>query len=244
MADNNALTQETKQRCARGATFDRKTAPDMADTVVLLHGIKRTSACMRKFEKHLQTQGYITRNVDYPSTRYPIERLAKIVAAEVEDAAQSNRGGRIHLVGHSMGGLVIRAMLKSYRPSNLGRVVMVGTPNNGSQVADFLKNVPLYKAAYGPAGQQLVSDQSTFGHIFGPVDFELGIIAGTRSIDPVSSLIIGYQKANDGKVTVESTRLAGAADHIVIAANHTFIPSNKTMWAQALSFLRDGRFHR
>jgi hypothetical protein len=57
-------------------------------------------------------------------------------------------------------------------------------------------------------------------------------------------LIIGYQKANDGKVTVESTRLAGAADHIVIAANHTFIPSNKVMWAQAISFLRDGKFHR
>ncbi len=61
----------------------------MTDTVVLLHGIKRTSASMRKFEKHLQTQGYMTRNVDYPSTRYPIERLAEIVAAEVEDAAES-----------------------------------------------------------------------------------------------------------------------------------------------------------
>ncbi|WP_405049735.1 esterase/lipase family protein [Rhizobium sp. 1399] len=81
----------------------------------------------------------ITRNVDYPSTRYPIERLAQIVAEEVGDAAESNREGRLHLIGHSMGGLVIRAMLKDYRPSNLGRVVMIGTPNNGSQVADFLK---------------------------------------------------------------------------------------------------------
>jgi hypothetical protein len=142
------------------------------------------------------------------------------------------------------GGLVIRAMLKNYRPSNLGRVVMVGTPNNGSQVADFLKKVPLYKTAFGPAGQQLVTDQSSFAHIFSPVDFELGIIAGTRTIDPVSSLIIGSHISNDGKVTVESTRLDGAADHIAIAANHTFIPSNKVMWAQALSFLRHGRFHR
>lgn len=216
----------------------------MTDTVVLLHGIRRTSASMRKFEKYLQTEGYITRNVNYPSTRYPIERLAEILTAEVEDAAESNGEGRIHLVGHSMGGLVIRAMLKNYRPSNLGRVVMIGTPNNGSQVADFLKKVPLYKAAYGPAGQQLVTDQSTFADIFGPVDFELGIIAGTRTIDPVSSLIIGYQVTNDGKVTVESTRLVGAADHIAIAANHTFIPSNKVMWAQALSFLRDGKFLR
>ncbi len=216
----------------------------MTDTVVLLHGIRRTSASMRKFEKYLQAQGYMTRNIDYPSTRYPIERMAEIVAEEVEDAAESDGEGRLHLVGHSMGGLVIRAMLKNYRPSNLGRVVMIGTPNNGSQVADFLKKVPLYKAAFGPAGQQLVTDQSTFAHIFSPVDFELGIIAGTRTIDPVSSWIIGYQITNDGKVTVESTRLAGAADHIAIAANHTFLPSNKVMWAQALSFLRDGKFHR
>ena len=208
----------------------------MTDTVVLLHGIRRTSASMRKFEKYLQTQGYITRNVNYPSTRYSIERLAEIVAEEVEDAAESNREGRLHLVGHSMGGLVIRAMLKNYRPSNLGRVVMVGTPNNGSQVADFLKKVPLYKAAFGPAGQQLVTDQSTFAHIFGPVDFELGIIAGTRTIDPVSSLIIGYQIPNDGKVTVESTRLAGAADHIAIAANHTFTPSNKSCGRKPFRF--------
>ncbi|MBE1507849.1 esterase/lipase family protein [Rhizobium viscosum] len=216
----------------------------MTDTIVLLHGIRRTSASMRKFENHLQAQGYITRNLDYPSTRYPIERLAEIVAEEVEEAADNNREGRLHLIGHSMGGLVIRAMLKNYRPSNLGRVVMVGTPNNGSQVADFLKKVPLYKAAFGPAGQQLVTDQSTFAHIFGPVDFELGIIAGTRTIDPVSSLIIGHQITNDGKVTVESTRLAGATDHIAIAANHTFIPSNKVMWTQALSFIRDGKFLR
>lgn len=199
---------------------------------------------MRKFENYLQTQGYVTRNVDYPSSRYPIERLAEIIAEEVEDASESNAEGRLHLAGHSMGGLVIRAMLKNYRPSNLGRVVMIGTPNNGSQVADFLKKVPLYKSAYGPAGQQLATDQSTFAHIFGPVDFELGIIAGTRTIDPVSSLIIGYRNTNDGKVTVESTRLVGAADHIAIVANHTFIPSSKIMWAQALSFLRDGKFHR
>jgi triacylglycerol esterase/lipase EstA (alpha/beta hydrolase family) len=99
----------------------------MTDTVVLLHGIRRTSAFMRKFKKYLQTQGYITRNVDYPSTRYAIERLAEVVAAEVESAAESNRGGRIHLTRHSVGGLVIRAMLKNYRPSNLGRVVMIGT---------------------------------------------------------------------------------------------------------------------
>jgi len=141
-----------------------------------------------------------------------------------------------------MGGLLIRAFLRNHRPPKLGRVVMVGTPNNGSQIADFLKTWPLYRKFYGPAGQQLITDQTAMTKLFGTVDYELGIIAGNRTIDPVSSLIIGLRIPNDGKVSVESTRLDGAAAHIVIPANHTFLPVNKIMWRQALSFLQDGRF--
>ncbi len=78
--------------------------------------------------------------------------------------------------------------------------------------------------------------------LFGAVDYELGIIAGNRTIDPVSSLIVGLGVPNDGKVSVDSTRLDGATAHIVLPANHTFFPVNKVMWRQALSFLKDGRF--
>lgn len=218
--------------------------PIMTDTVILLHGIKKTSACMSKFARHLEGIGYKVRNLDYPSTRLPIERIAERIELEIEDAAESTPNGKVHLIGHSMGGLVIRAVLKNYRPSNLGRVIMIGTPNNGSQVADLLKTVPLYQRLYGPAGQQLITDQSGFLDIFGPVDFDLGIIAGNRTIDPVSSLLIGYRNPNDGKVTVESTKLEGAADHIVVAANHTFFPSSKVMWQQAEAFLSNGLFVR
>ncbi|MBC2802205.1 lipase [Rhizobium ruizarguesonis] len=131
------------------------------------------------------------------------------------------------------------------------RVVNVGYPStkfsiserrNGSQIADFLKNWPLYRKVYGPAGQQLITDQAAMTELFGTVDYELGIIAGNRTIDPVSSLIIGLRVPNDGKVSVESTRLDGASAHIVIPANHTFLPVNKVMWSQTLSFLQHGRF--
>jgi pimeloyl-ACP methyl ester carboxylesterase len=216
----------------------------MTNTVVLLHGIKKTSACMSKFARHLEGLGYRVRNLDYPSTRLPIEKIAERIELEIEDASESTADGKVHLIGHSMGGLVIRAVLKNYRPHNLGRVIMIGTPNKGSQVADFLKAVPLYQKLYGPAGQQLITDQSGFAEIFGPVDFDLGIIAGNRTIDPISSLVIGYRRPNDGKVTVENTKLEGAADHIVVATNHTFFPSSRVMWQQAEAFLCNGLFAR
>lgn len=214
----------------------------MNDTVVLFHGIARTKKSMEKLAGFLSGHGYRVVNVAYPSTKFSLEDLVGLIRPQIDDAATNAGEGRIHLLGYSMGGLVIRALLKDYRPANLGRVIMVGTPNNGSEVADFLKGWFLYRKLYGPAGQQLITDQRTMIGLFGAVDYELGIIAGNRTIDPVSSLIVGLGVPNDGKVSVDSTRLDGATAHIVLPANHTFFPVNKVMWRQALSFLKDGRF--
>ncbi|UWM75942.1 alpha/beta hydrolase [Rhizobium sp. WSM4643] len=214
----------------------------MNDTVLLFHGIARTKKSMAKLAGFLSAHGYRVVNVGYPSTKFSISDLVDIIRPEIDGAAKEAGDGRVHFVGYSMGGLIVRAFLRNYRPANLGRVVMVGTPNSGSQIADFLRNWPLFRKVYGPAGQQLITDQTAMTELFGTVDYELGIIAGNRTIDPVSSLIIGLRVPNDGKVSVESTRLDGASAHIVIPANHTFLPVNKTMWSETLSFLQDGRF--
>ncbi|WP_017966983.1 lipase family alpha/beta hydrolase [Rhizobium leguminosarum] len=214
----------------------------MNDTVLLFHGIARTKKSMAKLAGFLSAHGYRVVNVGYPSTKFSISDLVDIIRPEIDGAAKEAGDGRVHFVGYSMGGLIVRAFLRNYRPANLGRVVMVGTPNSGSQIADFLKNWPLFRKVYGPAGQQLITDQTAMTELFGTVDYELGIIAGNRTIDPVSSLIIGLRVPNDGKASVESTRLDGASAHIVIPANHTFLPVNKTMWSETLSFLQDGRF--
>lgn len=214
----------------------------MNDTVLLFHGIARTKKSMAKLAGFLSAHGYRVVNVGYPSTKFSISDLVDIIRPEIDGAAKEAGDDRVHFVGYSMGGLIVRAFLRNYRPANLGRVVMVGTPNSGSQIADFLKNWPLFRKVYGPAGQQLITDQTAMTELFGTVDYELGIIAGNRTIDPVSSLIIGLRVPNDGKVSVESTRLDGASAHIVIPANHTFLPVNKTMWSETLSFLQDGRF--
>lgn len=211
-----------------------------SEGVILLHGIFRTKFSMRRMEKFLRHQGYDTLNIGYKSTRYPIEGIIDTIHPDIERFVVGK--SKVHFVGYSMGGLVIRAYVRKYRPVNMGRVVMLGTPNNGSEVADFLQNWSLYRRLYGPAGQQLFTGQEKFSHIFGTLDFELGSIAGVSKLDPLCSWIIGAP--NDGKVSVESTKLPGMKDHVVIPASHTFFPANKKAWHQTLHFLRHGVFNQ
>ena len=96
---------------------------------------------------------------------------------------------------------------------------------------------------YGPAGQQLTTDQKKIKNLLtDKIDYELGIIAGNFTIDPISSSIIPGN--DDGKVSIESTKLKGMKDHIVVSASHTFFPSNKKVKQQTLSFLKNGQFKR
>jgi pimeloyl-ACP methyl ester carboxylesterase len=209
------------------------------DGVVLLHGIFLPKLVMHGLSTYLERSGYRVLNVGYPSTKHSIEDLAETIHPQVADFMASV-DGKVHFVGFSMGGLLIRAYLKNHMPERLGRVVMIGTPNNGSEVADLLKNFPPYRRYYGPAGQQLTTDQTGFSDIFSAnVNYEVGIIAGNKS-DPISSRIIG--QPNDGKVSVESTMLEGAVDHIVVPSGHTLLPYRKQVWQQVGAFLREGKF--
>jgi pimeloyl-ACP methyl ester carboxylesterase len=207
--------------------------------VVLLHGVFRSHRSMQSLARFLGANGYETLNLAYASRRQPIETIAGHIGPQIAAFALTIPG-RLHFVGHSMGGLVIRAYLHRSRPQNLGRVVMLGTPNQGSEVADLLKDRWAYRRFFGPAGQQLVTRLQAADQLFGPVDYELGIIAGNRTIDPISSWIIGI--ANDGRVSVEGTKVAGMKDHIVIPASHAFLPANKEARRLVLEFLREGRF--
>ncbi|MBU6476259.1 MAG: alpha/beta fold hydrolase, partial [Alphaproteobacteria bacterium] len=199
------------------------TTPDN-NTIVLLHGIFRGKSSMSGMERGLAQKGYDVLNIGYPSLKKPIEELIDDVHAEI--ARRSGKGsGMLHFVGHSLGGLVIRAYLHKFRPENLGRVVMLGTPNHGSEIADIFASFLPYKMFYGPAGQQLVTDQSRFENIFGSVDYDLGVIAGDKSFDPVMSWFI--PGADDGRVSVARTKLDGMKDHLTLHITHTFMPSKK-----------------
>lgn len=118
---------------------------------------------------------------------------------------------------------------------------MLGTPNHGSEVADFLGNLAVFKRIYGPAGQQLLTSTLTDVQAQVPeVDFELGIIAGTRTIDPLGSYVIG--KPSDGRVSVESTKLVGMSAHLILPVTHTFMPRNRRVIREVHKFLKTGQF--
>lgn len=211
------------------------------DGIVLLHGIMRTKWSMAILAWVFERKNYQVLNINYPSRKFPLEKLAEIIHPQIIEFSQTF-SGKIHFVGHSMGGLLIRAYINKYHPKNLGRVLMMGTPNQGSQIADFVKNWWLFKKLYGPAGSQLITNQNDFREIFGEVNYELGIIAGNRSLDLIGSKIIGQE--SDGKVAVENTKIAGMKDFITIKVDHTLMPHNRKVIKNAVAFIENGSFDK
>ncbi len=207
--------------------------------VVLLHGLARTPRSLRPMERALQGDGFATLNLGYESRKYPLEDLVKDVDAAIAPFAA--QVGALHFVTHSMGGLLARLYLAQHRPPCLKRVVMLGTPNGGSEVADFLKDFAPYRAFYGPAGQQVGTLRRELFSALPAPDYAVGIVAGIRTIDPVASFFI-VPRPNDGRVSVASTRLEGMADHVVVKATHSGLLRHKRAIDQTLAFLHDGRF--
>jgi triacylglycerol esterase/lipase EstA (alpha/beta hydrolase family) len=211
-----------------------------SDYVVILHGIARSSAHMKPLAEKLTKEGYDVINIDYPSTKYTLEELVESVNKDLSTRLTEDKP--VHFIGYSMGGLLVRAILAKHRPAKLGRVIQLAPPNNGSEVADFLKNNWLYKTIYGPAGQQLTTNNNDTQKLLGKIDYDLGVIAGNSTIDPISSYIIGGN--NDGKVSITSTKVAGMKDHVVVSASHTFFPGNNDVQRQTIYFLKNGKFNR
>jgi pimeloyl-ACP methyl ester carboxylesterase len=210
------------------------------DGVVLLHGIGRTARSLRSMQTAVEASDFAALNLRYPSRQKPLEALAEEIHPVIERFA-GGIAGSLHFVGHSMGGLLTRVYLARHRPERLGRVVMLGTPNGGSEVADRLKNFLPYRAFFGPAGQQLGTRRdAALQALFPPVDYPVGIIAGNRSIYPITSVFL--PRPHDGRVSVENTRLDGMTDHIVLAAPHPRLPENGTAIAQTIVFLKNGKF--
>jgi len=211
-----------------------------ADCVILLHGLSRSQLSLRLLQETLEFHGYRVVNDSYPSEDAPIEDLIAHVGASVARCGFQ----QVHFVTHSLGGILVRAWLRDNRPALMGRVVMLAPPNHGSEIVDSLVDEPwmatMMEVLSGPAALQLGTDAASVPNRLGPVDFELGVIAGNRFINPVGALLI--EGPHDGTVSVASTRVEGMRDHIVLPTTHTLIMNNPVVIAEVLEFLRWGYF--
>ena len=211
-----------------------------SEGVVLLHGLARTPRSMARIERDLTQAGYVVVNLAYPSRQAPIEALSEGVFDRIRDSATLRDCTRVHFVTHSMGGIVLRDMISKHRIERLGRVVMLGPPNQGSELVDRLVSWRLFSWINGPAGQQLGTGPDSVPSRLGPVDFELGVIAGDRSINWINSGMI--PGADDGKVSVERTKVAGMKDHLVVHATHPTMLFHRTVISAVRRFLKTGAF--
>jgi triacylglycerol lipase len=210
------------------------------DYVVLLHGLGRTPISMKRLEWSLKKENYRVINASYPSTRVSIQEAADRWLGEILRERTPDKNVKIHFVTHSLGGIVLRQYLSEHRIENLGRVVMLAPPNQGSELADRLKNNCLYRFATGPAGQELGTGVSSLPRQLGAADFELGIIAGDRSLNPLFSAWI--PGADDGKVSVSSTRLVGMRDFLVVHHSHTWMAWSGEVTEAVTQFLKSASF--
>lgn len=207
---------------------------------LLLHGYGRSGLSMGLLAARLEAAGWATLA---PSYGFGVDLPTILRRLAGPAAAFAARHDQLDIVTHSMGGLVARALIAAHRPANLGRVVMCAPPNRGSELADLLVSLNLAQAVLGPAHAHLVTRRTAENEaLLGTVDYELGIIAGNRSLTPVPARLL--PPPHDGKVSVQATHLAGMADHIVLPVPHSLMTAHPASTSQALHFLQQGRFRR
>ena len=226
-----------------------------ADCVVLIHGLNRSDLSFVVIQKILQRHGYEVVVQSYPSTEADLFVLAEQTLPRAFDACEADT---VHIVAHSMGAILVRIWLAQDRldvpvdqagltgPAaqdrrvRLGRVVMLAPPNQGSEVVDVFGDMRFFSWLNGPASQQLGTDG--VAPVLPQARYPLGVIAGSRSVNPLFSALIPGR--DDGAVSVAATAKKGMPDHITLPATNSFLMNNPLVLYQVLWFLREGAFAR
>lgn len=219
------------------------------ELVVLAHGLGRSDRAMWRFAQRLENVGYKVCSLDYSSIGESVDAVIAETAKQID--ACITQAESVHFVGHSLGGLVIRSYLQQnelkHEKVNVGKVVLIGTPNKGSEFADHLRDSWVMDIG-GGVSRALVTgsnslgnklDASLKGDLGTSLGASLGVIAGTKSSLLTNKHFIG---PNDGLVSVKSTKLKGMNDFIAIEVGHSMMRYNSDVCEQTINFLQKGSF--
>tara|TARA_R110000764_G_scaffold136144_4_gene224051 strand:+ start:1069 stop:1695 length:627 start_codon:yes stop_codon:yes gene_type:complete len=193
---------------------------------------------MASMQTALEQADYLVVNLNYPSRHHDVDQLADLAVTPAIEACPAD--SKLHFVSHSLGGIVLRHYLQQNALPRLGHVVMLGPPNQGSEIVDTLREVPGFAWLNGPAGLQLGTTEQDLPSQLEQPDFSLGIIAGTQSINLLLSTLL--PNPDDGKVSVQSTKVTGMSDHISLPVTHPLMMRDDQVITQTLHFLRYGHF--
>lgn len=208
------------------------------DIVVLLHGFGRNAMSMWLLGNRLEDAGFEVHRIGYRSLRTTTDKMLNTVSSKIQHCC-ADSGRTVHFVGHSLGGLLVRAYLDLFRDHQLGRVVLIGAPSGGTPFVDKFQDKWWMKLA-GEAAQDLGTDEDSFpSRLKSAPYYAMGIIAGdTDSKDMFNQT----PDADDGLIPVSSTVVYGMSDFIVLQANHSLMRYNRDVAEQTKAFLRTGRF--
>jgi len=213
-----------------------------AEKVVLLHGFGRTDMSMLLLNSALTEAGYDVHSLEYPSIDEAPEALVETVGEDIDSCCR-NGEETVHFVGHSLGGLLLRDYLGRHRPGNLGHVVLIGSPNKGSELADADLGIAAQETMLGwagPSAQALHTGPDGYAASLPPPDYSVGVIAGNRG-NHISDKWL--PTPNDGVVSVESARLDGMTDFIEVQVTHWDMRRDPFVAELVIDFLRYGRFN-
>jgi len=210
------------------------------ECVVLLHGWGRSDKSMLVISLALQHVGYEVVNINYPSNDKNISELSELAVGDGIAQCEALGATKIHFVAYSLGGILVRHYFKDRSLDKLGRVVMLGTPNKGTEIIDHYRKLYLFRQLAGPAGLALGTSSADIPNTLGGVTFELGVIAGSKSINPFLSLLLPGD--DDGKVSVDSTKVEGMKDFIMLPTTHPTMIMSPRVIKQVLYFLENGSF--
>lgn len=213
--------------------------PGDKEVVVLLHGLARSNAAMWVLNLRLQKAGFHVEQIGYSSLNSTPQQIIVNVTSQINECCR-DLGNRVHFVGHSLGGLLIRAYLQDNRVNNLGRVVLLGTPNQGTALADYFSDKWWAQFA-GPTAMSLGTDENSLPNSLAAPNYPVGVIAGVIKNDMNDKLLPGM---DDGLVSIEATKLPGMQDFIVISTGHAMMRYNEEVAEQTVRFLRKGKFAR